>query len=297
MSSKSESGWRTIAWAGIQFQAPADWQPEKIDPSYMLLSDGSVPVLEVKWNRFKGRLSHKKQFKKLASLQERDLKKALTEINAPDEWAESLKRFDSSVFKWERYERKGTGVLLSCRECRHATLIQFFHRSKNPNKHISSRLLQSFQDHSSDGLTRWSLYDIKADVPSEYVLESFKFVPGEFQIHLKYKTSRISLYRWGPASIILKKTPMDQFASKRLNLDPQRAMADEFRSFPAIDWREAPNSRIGSAMSRLKRLPGHRNFKIWHDSETNKLLAVMHESRKRIGIDVRDQVCLSYEIE
>ena len=53
--------WMEIAWNGIRFMAPADWQVGTIGKHYLMLEEDSRPVLEFKWGQVKGAFSHRRK--------------------------------------------------------------------------------------------------------------------------------------------------------------------------------------------------------------------------------------------
>ena len=114
--------WREIAWNGVRFSTPAVWEVVKIGPRYLLLADQGEPALEIKWERIKGRFSHRTALKRLNSLH-RD---TVQESPLPEEWKKILGDFTVTGFTWQAETKGGRGAILHCPACGNATLIQFF---------------------------------------------------------------------------------------------------------------------------------------------------------------------------
>ena len=57
--------WKHIAWNGIRFKAPAEWEVGQIDSRHLILEREAEPVMEVKWGSVKGAFSHKAHLKRL----------------------------------------------------------------------------------------------------------------------------------------------------------------------------------------------------------------------------------------
>ena len=191
--------WREIAWNGARLSTPAAWEVAKIGPRYLLLADQEEPAMEIKWERVKGRFSHRTALRRLRSLHGNSVQ----ESPLPDEWKQPLNGFIVTGFTWQAETRGGRGAILYCPACGNATLIQFFRTFSSPGNKTCLRVLASFQDHSLDDQVRWSLFDIRAQIPAEFRLVRYRFEAGRFEMHFGSKGQRIALYRWGPASALL----------------------------------------------------------------------------------------------
>jgi len=41
--------WKEIAWNGVRFKTPAEWEIAQIGPRHLILENEMGPVMEVKW--------------------------------------------------------------------------------------------------------------------------------------------------------------------------------------------------------------------------------------------------------
>ena len=152
-----EEAWTEVAWNGIRFQAPANWQLAQIGNHHLVLEDESAPVMEVKWAKVKGNFSHQTHLKRLTSLQKKQVRKTFKAESIPADWETVLTNFKVSGFSWRGNTTQGQGVILFCPSCRTATLIQFFQQKSIENIRISTQVLDSFRDHRQDGQVLWSV--------------------------------------------------------------------------------------------------------------------------------------------
>ena len=69
--------WKEIAWYGMRFKIPADWQMSQIGIRYLAIEDEFGLVMEIKWAPVKGKFSHSSHLKRLIALQKRQLRNAV----------------------------------------------------------------------------------------------------------------------------------------------------------------------------------------------------------------------------
>ena len=87
--------WKEIAWYGIRFKIPADWQLGQIGIRYLLIEDQFGPAMEIKWTPVKGKFSHQDHLKRLASLQEKQVRKSIKPEPVSAEWETALSHFEA----------------------------------------------------------------------------------------------------------------------------------------------------------------------------------------------------------
>jgi hypothetical protein len=174
------TNWKQLAWNGIRFKIPADWEVGQIGARHLIFEDEAVPVMEIKWGVVKGTFSHRTHLKRLAALQSRRSKISVAEWILPPHWEESLINFKTGGFLWQSPEASARGAILFCAVCRTASLIQFFGDSSVEREKIILTVLKSFRDHSQDGWLLWSIFDIRATLPQSMQLVRFRFEAGKF---------------------------------------------------------------------------------------------------------------------
>jgi hypothetical protein len=284
--------WREIAWNGVRFSTPAAWEVAKIGPRYLLLTDQGEPVLEIKWEKIKGRFSHRTALRRLSSLH----RNTVQESPLPDGWKQILNSFTVTGFTWQVETKGGRGAILYCSACGNATLIQFFHHKSKPIDETCLRILSTFQDHATDDLVRWSLFDIQAVIPSQYQLARYRFEAGRYELNFASRKETIALYRWGPASALLVTEDLVAFAARMLEGQRSEWHPRTWSENPAAEWEKYFPAGLWARFG--ERLTGTRHYqkiRLWHLPEKNRILGIAVRGNKPYPPDFFDTLCLSYE--
>ncbi len=294
---------KRVAWNGISLSIPEIWEPAKIGKNYLMFESDAVPILEIKWNRIQGRFSAERQLRRLADRHQKKLSDSVKEFPVPESWAWALKqREDRSpedevvAFSWQGENIGGKGVLLYASSSRTAALIQLYQKKNSDHHSVFADLLSSFRAHFADPLIPWALFDIYAQIPVTCQLADYRFAPGEFRMNFagNAKTTTLTLYRWGPASVLLRKGGLIRFAADRFQvpeeeIQPTRSGPDE-----AMEW-------IRKSRGWFSRIPFLRKEshvamgRIWHIQGKNRLLAVRLEG-KNLDQGSLEQACKSFRI-
>jgi hypothetical protein len=284
--------WREIAWNGVRFSTPAVWEVAKIGPRYLLLSDQGEPALEIKWGRIKGRFSHQTALKRLKSLH----RNTVQESPLPKEWKKILGDFIAMGFTWQAEAKRGRGAILYCPACGNATLIQFFQNDFTSSHETCRCVLASFQDHSRDDRVRWSIFDIRAEIPAEYRLVRYRFEAGRFEMHFGSKRQQITLYRWGPASALLGNGGLAGFAAKTIRIHQSEWHPLTMTGNPAVQWEKSVSGGLWARWrERMMGKPRIEWFRLWHLMQKNRVLGVGAKGDKTFQPDLLDRICTRYE--
>jgi hypothetical protein len=287
--------WKEIAWCGVRFEIPADWQPGQIGNRYLLIEDEFGPTMELKWAPVKGKFSHQAHLKRLASLQRKQVRKSVQPQPVSSEWQAALSDFEAKEFSWVSDSNHGRGVMLFCPTCRNASLIQFFHKTASSSHSVTSNVLSSFRDHRDDHQILWSVYDIRALVPETYELKHHRFEAGRYEIDFANGDQHMILYRWAPASVLLSKQNLLQFARSVFNFMKTEPVAGEMDGCDTVEWSATPSSDWGRWLSRLKRKASYHWLGLWHLESKNRILGVRAEGKKPFDTEVLDHICMHYE--
>jgi hypothetical protein len=284
--------WREIAWNGVRFTAPSVWEVAKIGPRYLLLTDQGKPALEIKWEKVKGRLSHRRVFRRLHSLHGNKVQ----ESPLPEKWKQALAGFTGTGFHWQAETEGGRGAILHCPACGNATLIQFFHHQSKPLDETCLRILSSFQDHATDDRVRWSLFDIRAVIPSQYQLARYRFEAGRYELNFVSRKEAVALYRWGPASALLAAEDLVAFAVRTLEGQRSEWHPQTWSEKPAAEWEKRfPAGLWARFGERLTGTRHYRKTRLWHLPEKNRIMGVAIRGNKPYPPEFFDTLCLSYE--
>ena len=287
--------WRQIAWNGVRFDTPMDWEIGKIGHRYLLLETLRGPVMEVKWAPVKGKFSLRTQLKRLAASQGRQQGRGLREEKLPSDWARAIERYDSLGFAWQTNSIGGRGAVLYCPGCRKAVLLQFFETTGQRPFRQADRVLASFDDHTDDRKTFWSVFDIVAEVPATYHLKRFRFETGAYELFFTNRQSQLTLQRWGPAAVLLKDGGLEGFELRRLGLSTNRSVTVKKRSSLTVEMEDGPPSGLFPRLyRRLQRRSIYRCQRLWHEVDKNRILGVRLEGRQPIEAGILDEICKTY---
>ena len=289
------NNWKQVAWNGIRFKAPAEWDVIKIDPRHLVLEDDAQPVMEVKWGSVKGNFSHKAHLKRLAASQSRKLKGRIAEWFLPPPWEKALAGYAASGFLWQAESASGRGAILFCQACRTATLIQFFGESSVKYEKVLLTVLRSFQDHRQDGRILWSIFDIKAKLPDSLRLVRHRFETGKYELVFTDGMQNIHLQRWAPAAAILGGRDLVWFSRTIPEFAVGQGPLSSADETNVVEWSISPADRWRRMIGRLKVKPSFFWFRLWHLENKNRILSVRAESKRPLDLRLLNQICAGYD--
>jgi len=288
---------KEVAWNGIKFQAPVNWEVGEIGTCYLLLEKESQPVLEVKWGKIRGTFSPQNHLGRLTALHGKLPGKTDRECPLPKGWQKALGNFEVTGFSWYGKALGGLGVILYCPLCKNATLIQFYYKDSVKSKNVYLSVLESFQDHGQDHQTVWSIFDIRAIVPDTLKLVKYRLEPGQFELVFKSKHKKVTLFRWSPAAILLMNRDLVEFSKNMapsLRDNPQFVVEADGK---AVEWELSPS--ISGWLRLFGPMLGKHPFqrlRVWHLEEKNRLLGVQSEGKEPLDAPFFDRICDAYEI-
>ena len=294
-ASAAATAWREVAWNGIRLEVPGSWAVGRIGLRYLMLADEGLPALEVKWGRVRGRFSAKAQLRRLSSGRGRGLSRP-PRLRAPaPEWSQALGPYEATAFAWHAPAVSATGVILHCQECRNATLIQLYHPESEKVDVLFGHILAGFQDHPRDGQVRWCLYDIRAVVPQTLTLVRYRLEAGAYALVFGAGRQTVTLYRWGPAAVLLAGRDLLQFA-RQSGVGPHPETVVRTVESTRVEWEAAP-AGVGWLRRRLH-LPGAGAYqwgRFWHLEERNRILGIVASGVRPLDGVLLDRICQGYE--
>ncbi|GAB4340387.1 MAG: hypothetical protein Kow0089_13990 [Desulfobulbaceae bacterium] len=280
--------WREVGWDGLAFRVPASWQPCTITPHYLVFADMGRPVLEVKWQQVRGGFSARDALHSIRSALPKEAR--LAEWKLPPELKHSLAGFETAGFRLEPPETGGHGVVLFCSACGRATILRWYNHNDADNSGLIEAILASFCDHPSDRETLWSLFDFRASLPESARLRSHVFQPGRFELRFELEGATITLYRFKPASVLLRDRPLADFGreifSSALALGPIREEQHRAR------WQTTATG-AQKILARIRRRPSWHWLEIRHDPAGNAILGVRVDARKAMDPALPERICAS----
>ena len=287
--------WKTLAWNGIQFEIPAQWDLAQIGDHHLILEDETGPVMEIKWGAVKGTFSHRAHLKRLAALQSRRNQITVAEWILPPPWERALADFEAGGFLWQSPAASGRGAILFCTVCRTATLIQFFGDSTVDREKIFLKILRSLRDHSQDGWLAWSIFDIRATLPQALQLHRFRFEAGKFELAFTAGWGHIYLHRWAPAAALLAGGDLKAFAGSVPEFARGTPRPATLNNCQAVQWEVRAANSWRRILERLRRKPSFFFYCLWYLEKQNRILGVRAESRGPVDMQLVRQIYEHYE--
>jgi hypothetical protein len=291
-----EMPYREIAWNGIRFEVPTDWEITGIGLRYLFFEDAVGPVFEVKWERIRGRFSHNKHMRRLAAQQRRSHGKAFQKSPLPKKWKKAVSAFDAAGFRWQGGPYEGIGAVLHCPECRNATLIQFFKKNGEGIDSRCLKILSSFRDHRTGKPTSWAVYDIQAETPPEFQLVKYRFDAGAFQMIFKAGDIKAALHRWSPAAVLLRNRSLEAFAAGVFRLPPVDPVSIDIDGSDGFQWVSVPaGNPLTRLVNRIRPAVPFRCIRIWHVVSSNRILGIAMEGRKPGAADLMGDLSAGFK--
>jgi len=285
-----------IGWNGIRFKVPANWEISRIGLRYLYLENASGPALEIKWGPVRGRFSHKNQLRRLAALQRRPPGKAFQKCPLPTVWKDAVAAFDAECFTWKGRPLGGIGLVLYCPECHTATLIQFFRKNGAGTDGRFRKILASFRDHHSTMQVKWAIYDIKAVTPPVLQLTKYRFDAGAFELAFNAGGKKVTLYRWGPAAVLLRDRPLAAFAATVFRLPPLDPSSITISGSDGLQWISSPpENHLIRLVSRIRPAYTFKRHRIWHVAGKNRILGIAMEGKEPLETGLMDDLSAGYE--
>ena len=280
--------WKTIAWNGVRFEVPGDWEPARVGRRHLLLEAAPGPVMEVKWGAVKGRFSGQRQLRALGGRAGRQ-GAAYRETALSEKWRAAVKRFDAQGFQWDAGVDRASGVLLYCPACRTASLIQFLERPAAAMiARDAARVLASFRDHRSDDRIAWALYDMAALLPRRFVIERQRFEAGRFVVEFRGPGRRLTLYRWAPADALLQNRSLADFGGTVAGETSLTFRALAGAGHPAVEGCDPPPAGPAGRLRMRLGLAWFCRLRLWHVAARNRIAGVRLEGRRPIdGLEMQ----------
>jgi hypothetical protein len=293
---------KNIAWDGISFYVPPEFEVSGIDKKFLQLDNGEQPCIELRWYDAGRTYKEKTYFRQLAKKIESASGLKIESTVLPSSWKKPLKEYNTTAFYWQSDLATGRGVMFYSKEAGKVMLVQFIGKNNEQIDNAAVTIFESLRFSNHEENQCWQIYDMKAILPGTMKIESFEFKPGRFNITLTDNTETVSLYRFSPADVILKDCTLGEF-SKTL-------FADEIKkqslSIAELEYGEGSTCMFGQekgpstaalAISKLssKRRP-YGQIEIRYTQESNRILAVVVKSRQPIPEDRAKNIFKQYEI-
>lgn len=235
-----------VGWDGIRFTVPADWNVTGVSAErsngYLKVDSSGTMFLQVKWSDPSSRVP-----RTLADLVSRGIRIA-RRSPAPEETTPDLRgMLDAYLKDTAKRARKsgqtfncrvkpetteadgervahhfawsgggqGQGKIWYCSACKRTVIAQVVGQGKEPVADVAAGIFADMRDHGEDGWNTWGVFDLVASVPTDYALQSHKFMSGYLKLDYGRRGSgRILIERWGLANLARRKFTLQEWLGK-----------------------------------------------------------------------------------
>lgn len=290
-----------VGWNGVRLALPQGWDPSGISPSSLVFAQEGRPALTLRWEAMgTGRI--RSGIARVRRSFPRELRHTLRDAPLPDPWRQALEgRFaeedldDARAFAWGGPAEGGEGLLIGSRGTRRLFLLHFHRIGGAANAGRIPLILSSFRDGAVGGRVLWAVYDIRAELPEALRLARHRFMPGAFELVFRSGAGTVRLFRWGPASVLLRSGTLADFAAARLALPQDRVETEGRSGADAVRWIDRrPSPRwLPRPLRGLTTRPA-RQGRAWHLPRENRILAVEIEARTLPPEEVLNGLCRSF---
>ncbi len=278
----------TLAFNGLQLPLPEGWDIISMDKRYLCIGPDMHPALELRWEPITGSFSMKKHMKRVRQSYGHGGKVSFYTPPTNKDGSNATIVF----FQWEKEKARGEGGILFDSESNSALVFQC-----NAPFGMDNTLAKEIFDvlhlqHTAK--RRWRIYDIQAELPDWLKLDSYKFAPGLFKLNFSGPSRlKIHLFRMGPASIILEKVSLADWASPYFSkLHPQHGIqltANE-NGVVVLDLE-------GKTPLAERIVPWRRTYGLFlakHEQTTNRILALAASARRPLDIQPLKDIFARY---
>ena len=291
------SGSKRIAWDGISFLIPDNWELAiykylRRGVTHLEIEDEFSARIEMEWIRPK----KKTQMNHVLARYEKKTKRLTSSAhhrkpikNLPEGWAATHYTFAETVVR--RGKRTGLQVV------KHGLVTAFFlspdsklfcfltfhflPEDKERPADITRLVASEFRHHFDEALVPWELFDIAFEVPQGFHLEKTLIAIGSKLMIFRWKQRRFFLWHLSCANIFLKEdTNVEEWLAAHMN-DSRAALGGIFYvdDKRQIQWRRRRRHFIAHRETLARWCLRYRIA--WHlDTEKNQLIAWAFNYRK-----------------
>ncbi len=282
---------RRICWNGTCLEVPADWDPLALGLAEMRLGPPGASVLSVKWTPIRGGFSTEKHFRKIARAFAGDGEAAREDWRADAAGQAETSGREVLPYVWRTGGESGLGAVVHDTAAGMGALLQ----ARTDDRAAARAWLDSLQLARPGFPREFEVFDIRAEVPAGFDLESFFFKPGHFGLTFARGREQLVLERLGPADVLLQFSTLALLAGARWP-DLTLSVASEPCSLPSghgLEWSATPGPAARLAAALLRRRPYSR-LRVWHEAEANRILVAAARAPSPLDAARFDAVCRSY---
>ncbi|MBW2147240.1 MAG: hypothetical protein JRI22_09500 [Deltaproteobacteria bacterium] len=277
------AGERWFAWEGMTMVVPRGWNPAVLQKDYLRLEDARRPTLELRW-RFSARKASIQEVARayVSRLEEGLGGRPVAGFEEVD-LAPVTDNYEVAPFSVEAGEMIFRGAAILCPRCGRIVFLQAGMPRTEGTISLPVRIISSFRDFHSSDWVPWTLFDIGADVPGDFRLHSHSFQPGYFRMTFREGSRWMTLHRWAPADVILRRTSLEEWAAAQYRKEIKRRgrtlVQRGFAGFPAVEVIPGQGGTLIRRLGRTLLSAGRFRALLWHNTEANRVFGVETEGR------------------
>lgn len=279
-----------LAWNGLSLTRPEGWELAALGRQRLQLARNGKPVLDIRWNRIRGRFSFAAHLRKLKKVHGK--KQGLFSVTDNHTHWDLTQGLTARSFVWGGPGKGGKGALLHHAASSTAILAQ----SSGPLEQATA-VLSSLRCHLAEPLVPWAVYDLRALTPGGFHLEEYALQPGRYRLALRSARQRIVLHRLAPADILLSGRSLATWSWRYFDaaIRSCQLMVEESEESDAVTWRRPLSpGRLAAATARLLNRPTYAYIHVWRPARHNRLLGVEMQGSRPISEDMIQQVVSAY---
>jgi hypothetical protein len=282
---------RDIRWNGLQCTLPQPWDVIVSGPCHLLIEHNFQPVIEIRWEQVASS-SGKDFFEIIKSSFARTTETTITKVDLPKDYSTLARQHTPTAVSWEPGVSLN-GLLWQCSFC---DTVIFCHLIPHPDispAHLAP-VLESVCCHTEkDEPAVWSIQDFQLQIPNFFSFSDFTFAAGLSRLAFRSDTLHLQFCRLAPAAERLRGNSLCQLLN---TLQGDLFNEETLINTPALHERKNTPHTAHQLLTRLRRRNPFCWGRIWHDKETNRILAVTAESKRPIDLNTVHSICSHYEI-
>ncbi|MGB3209679.1 MAG: hypothetical protein WBB19_03145 [Desulforhopalus sp.] len=288
MQTKTGKDRRFIAWNGVSLHIPADWDARVSGQRHLVFEKDFDPQLQIRWEKS---TRHSSRY-----LQERLTQFAgeMGTIIPGSDFPKALQKIKDSFNLITCYQGKSgrvEGGAFLCDD--NLTLVLFQLLLSDPVAVDDAGACLSTLSCAGSSETLWCVQDFSLTLPDSFLLQDYTFAAGLTRISFYDAGLSLQTCKLGPADTRLGQQSLAELlitltgTSDLVTVTGEDGNACEGHRKPSI---------LKQVVFRLRREKPFIRAKIWHDAESNRLLAIVLSSKRPISVTTIHDICSQYEI-
>ena len=260
-----------VAWAGVGFDVPRDWDLAAADGDFY---KGYFRVDGPEMVRMEARWEHTTPPGRIGELTDRYLALLVKGKHLPS--AQAVRRdtrlleipdAEIETFIWNG-PVDVVGMAVRCRLCNRSILARLTAKKSESALTLARRVLGSIHSYACMGQRAWAALDFRFDVPEAFGCRRHSLQAGRLEFEFEDRRVRLTALRMNLAETILRSKSLEEWARDQCKLKKGDTFEPKERSFKGHPACEAEGVR-----RRLLPFGGDPRFRVlaWHCPESNAL--------------------------